>query len=311
MSLIPETLSTTATIAEQGHLPASLDHLRAGLHRARAAAASPEVWRAEVDRHVRVHPVLSVSHENPFVHRCFTKPRGYAGDAVMLDFIYRHPANRSLTEQATGRGRQLMQAALTTPAPRAVRNRCRLLADEIDGVCFRNPKAEILSIACGHLREAEHSAALLSGGFGRFVALDQDNESVETVRRDHGPLGIEAVPGSVKTVLARGARDLGQFDFIYAAGLYDYLSDRVGARLLGAMFSMLKPGGKVWVANFVPGIPDVGFMEAIMDWWLIYRDAPGMKAMAREGLEGFSDVASLRTFHETEGNVVFLEAVKA
>ncbi|MCX6608929.1 MAG: hypothetical protein NTV52_35790 [Acidobacteria bacterium] len=74
---------------------------------------------------------------------------------------------------------------------------------------------------------------------------------------------------------------------------------------------MLKPGGKVWVANFVPDISDVGFMEAIMDWWLIYRDAAAMSGLAATGLAGCTDVASTRTFHETEHNVVFLEAVKA
>ncbi|MCX6608930.1 MAG: hypothetical protein NTV52_35795 [Acidobacteria bacterium] len=221
MSLIPETLSTTTNLAEQGDLPASLDNLRAGLRRARAAAPSPDAWRADVDRHVRPHPILGVSHESPFVHRCFTKPRGYAGDAVMLDFIYRHPVNRSLAEHTTPRGRMLMQAGLTTPAPRAVRNRCRLLADELDALCVRKPNAEILSLACGHLREAEHSSALAEQRFGRFVALDQDPESIASVQRDYGALGIEAQPGSVKTLLARGLRDFGQFDFIYAAGLYD------------------------------------------------------------------------------------------
>ena len=298
-------------LAAAGLLAASVDTLRHGLNRARATAPSAEAWRAEVNRYVRSHPALPAAHENPFVGRCYSKPRGYAGDAVMLDFIYRHPANTSLVEQATKRGRELMKTCLTTPAPRAVRNRCRLLADEIDAVCMRNPRAEILSIACGHLREAEHSAALADGAFaGRFVALDQDADSLATVRRDHGKLGIEAKPGSVKTVIARGARDLGRFDFIYAAGLYDYLSDRVGARLLAAMFAMLKPGGKVWIANFTPGIADVGFMEAVMDWWLIYRDAGGMRALAAEGFADRLDVASVRTFTETEENVVFLEAVK-
>jgi extracellular factor (EF) 3-hydroxypalmitic acid methyl ester biosynthesis protein len=311
MQLLTETLSNTSSLAGQDQLPASLDVLRTGLHRARSAAASPEQWRDAVDRHVRPHPILPVSHENPFVHRCFSKPRGYAGDAVMLDFIYRHPANLPLTEQATPRGRELLSATLTTPAPRAVRNRCRLLADEIDSVCTRNPRAEILSLACGHLREAESSSALAEGRFGRFLALDQDEESVALVHRDHGPLGVTAQHGSVKSVLARGPREYGQFDFIYAAGLYDYLSDRVATRLLSTLYSMLKPQGKLWVANFMPGIADVGFMEAIMDWWLIYRDAPAMSALAAAALENCHDVAHVRTFHETERNVVFLEAGKA
>ena len=307
---IADTVNTSITLAERGQLAASVDQPRGGLRQARRAAESTDSWRAEIDRQVRPHPVLTYSHESPLVHRCYVKPRGYAGDAVLLDLIYRHPAIQPLANQATTRGRQLMEAGLTSPAPRAVRNRCRLLAEEIDAVCCRHPRAEILSLACGHLREAEHSAALAEGGFGRFVALDQDEESVESVRRDYGALGVEAGVGSVKSVLARGLREWGRFDFIYTAGLYDYLSDRVAAKLLSALYGMLKPGGRVWTANFVPDIPDVGFMEAIMDWWLLYRDAPAMMALAEAGLEGKRDVASVRTFHETEGNVVFLEVVK-
>lgn len=309
---LAETLNRASEFVRAGLLPASVDTLRAGLNRVRAAAPSSEMWRALVNRDVRPHPVLSVAHENPFVRRCYAKPRGYAGDAVMLDFIYRHAASRELMGGVTPRGRALMDVSLTTPAPRAVRNRCRLLADEIDAICLRDPSAEMLALACGHLREAEHSSALAGGAFGRFVALDQDGESVATVARDYGALGIEAVNGSVKTVIARGARELGRFDFIYAAGLYDYLSDRVGARLLAALFAMLKPHGKLWIANFAPDIADAGFMEALMDWWLIYRDAAALRKVAETGL-GEQEVspASIRTFEETERNVVFLEVVKA
>jgi hypothetical protein len=50
------------------------------------------------------------------------------------------------------------------------------------------------------------------------------------------------------------------------------LDDKVGIRLLQLMVEALKPGGRVLVANFVPNVPDVGYMEAYMDWWLTYRD---------------------------------------
>ncbi len=286
---------------------AAIDMLRHSLAEARRACTDPDEWRSVVERRVRAHPALRVVHEDPFIARCFTKPRGYPGDAVMLDFLYRHQANRTLVERASRRGRAILAVGATTPASRAVRNRCRLLADEIDALCARNPSADVLSIACGHLREAGYSHAIRDRAFHRMVALDQDPESLDVVRRDYGPLGVEAVEGSVKTVIARGRR-LGRFDFVYAAGLYDYLNDKVGARLLRAMFELLKPGGKVWIANFLPDISDVGFMEAFMDWWLVYRTPEQMRSLA--ACLPAEQLAEARTFIETENNVVFLEVKK-
>src|SRR4051794_26007505 len=34
------------------------------------------------------HPLRNLLHEDPFTFRAFSKPRGYAGDAVMMDYIY-------------------------------------------------------------------------------------------------------------------------------------------------------------------------------------------------------------------------------
>jgi hypothetical protein len=62
--------------------------------------------------------------------------------------------------------------------------------------------------------------------------------------------GIEPVCGSVKPILA--GLKLGAFDFIYAAGLYDYLPDAFGSRLLMELVAMLNPGGCCLIANFVP-----------------------------------------------------------
>ena len=89
---------------------------------------------------------------------------------------------------------------------------------------------------------------------------------------------------------------LGHFDFAYAAGLYDYLNDKVAVRLLRALFESLKPGGKVWVANFMPRIADRAYMEAIMDWWLIYRDKRQMMDLVAD--LPAEEVESVRTFVE-------------
>jgi len=46
-----------------------------------------------------------------------------------------------------------------------------------------------------------------------------------------------------------------------AAGLFDYLLQRLAQRLTRAMFDLLHPGGRMLVTNFVPLIPDIGYME--------------------------------------------------
>jgi extracellular factor (EF) 3-hydroxypalmitic acid methyl ester biosynthesis protein len=271
---------------------------------ARKEFESDAGWQTFIHEQVRTHPIFSAAHEDPFIGRAFAKPRGYAGDAVLLDFIYHDPANRCYATAATARGRAALGFSTNTPAPRAVRNRAWLLANEIDALCRRTEDAEILSLACGHLREARESVALASRSAGRFIAIDQDVESLEVVRRDAGPLGVEAAEGSVKSMIARGA-GLGRFDFIYAAGLYDYLNDRTAGRLVSTLFSMLKPGGKLWAANFLPDIIDRAFMESFMDWWLIYRTPAQMLELASAVLE--QECSSRRTFVEPESNIVFLE----
>lgn len=265
----------------------------------RAEASTEADWRATIETELRPHPVFPYTQLDAFVRRCFDKPRGYAGDAAMLDYIYHHPSTQFEIASLPPAVQSAMQFTTNSPAPRAVRNRAFLLAQEIDATAARTPNAEVLSLACGHLREAANTRAQLK----RFVAIDQDPQSLNEITRNHP--NIEAREGSVKTVIAKG-RELGQFDFVYAAGLYDYLNDKVAARLLQALFDRLKPGGKLWIANFMPDIADRGFMEAYMDWWLIYRDERDMMKLA----EALPSNATFETFVEHEQNIVFLEAVR-
>src|SRR5262245_61405851 len=58
---------------------ASLRDLRAEL--------PPEDWRTFREQ-VQSHPLHRLFLESPFTRRAFTKPRGYAGDAVLMDLIY-------------------------------------------------------------------------------------------------------------------------------------------------------------------------------------------------------------------------------
>jgi hypothetical protein len=61
------------------------------------------------------------------------------------------------------------------------------------------------------------------------------------------------------------------FDLVYAAGILDYLPDALARGLCAALRGLLRPGGELLVANFLPGSKSTGYMEAFLDWWLLYR----------------------------------------
>jgi extracellular factor (EF) 3-hydroxypalmitic acid methyl ester biosynthesis protein len=259
---------------EAGWIARSLDELMGDLNNRRE---DPQDWAAYAES-CRKHPLCGVLHQDPFTYRAFAKPRGYAGDAVMMDYIYGLGEAPQVAKEATPLGRAIFRHLGTRQSAKAVRYRRQLLAKLIDRVAAQGGSS-VLAIAAGHLREVELSEAVQSGKIGEFVALDQDEASLSVVHRDYARLGVRTVPGSVRQILA-GKANLGQYDFVYAAGLFDYLSAPVAAAFANRMLEMTRPGGMVLIPNFLTRIADRGYMESFMDWHLIYRDHSDMRALA-------------------------------
>jgi SAM-dependent methyltransferase len=263
----------------------------------------PDLW-ARRAQEVVAHPVTHLLHQDPFVRRCFTKPRGYAGDARMLDYIY----GEADDDDSTKLGTRLLQATREAPAPRAVRYRKNLLAQAIDRAAVRVDRPRILAVACGHLREARCSQAMQAQRIGELIAFDQDSKSLEVVSRDFRHLGVRTEHGRVRDlIVGRHAVDLVEFDLIYAAGLYDYLREEPARRLTQTLFRMLKPGGTLLIANFLTGIRDRGFMESFMDWHLVYR--------TMDEIEALTDVLpahqfSCRRFDDPDRVIGFVEITR-
>jgi SAM-dependent methyltransferase len=270
------------------------------------ASATPQSWRTLVSQ-CASHPLRKLIHQDPFSSRSSAKPRGYAGDAVLIDFIYSRNCRLGEADEVTQLGERIFQFNRDTPACAAVRARRDLMASVIDEVCVLNNRPDILSVACGHLREATLCRSVISGDAGRFVALDQDELSIQVVQQELSEFGVVPVCGSIKA-LFRGELAREKFDLIYSTGLYDYLDDRVARKLTARLFQMLNPGGRLLVANFLPDIWGVGYMEAFMDWHLIYRSWEEMGAVASAIPE--SELASQRTFAEKHANIVFLELTR-
>lgn len=267
------------------------------------AQVSHDEWRETVERDLRKHPIVSLLHEDPYSSYGFRKPRGYAGDAVLLDFIYGGGASTPLVEGANAIGAAIYRQCLRHPSSAAIRARRDHLAAKLGSLCRSGGQPDILAIACGHLREAARLERVATGP-GRLVALDQDAATLEVALADHPYVSIEPVQRSVFSLL-RSGQQLGTFDFIYSAGLYDYLSDDFASRLTAKLTAMLRPNGRLLIANMLTDFPGAAYMEAVMDWWLIYRTAAHFKRLANRA----ERVKRVRVYQKR--HIVYMEIVKS
>ncbi len=276
--------------------------LHSGLWSIRSACTE-EDWETVVSRCV-AHPIAKVLWQDPFTAHGYNKPRGYSGDAALLDYLY---GLMTCPPGTSAAGIKVFGQLMNLQAALSVRSRAQILARMIDETAAHFESPRILSIACGHLREAGQSRAIREGKVGEFVALDQDETSLAEVERTVGRQGVKTVHHSVRDILA-GKVDLQGFHFVYAAGLYDYLSERVAMRLTRLMFDMLVPNGRLLIANFAPTLPEVAYMEAFMDWKLIYRTPDEMSVLSDDISGDAWD--SHRLFWDAHGNIIFLDVTR-
>ena len=264
----------------------------------------PGAWGEFCRREFLEHPLKQLIWQDPFTRHAFEKPRGYPGDARLLDYIY----DCAPPPETTELGVEIFRSTTEAPASCSVRARRDVLARVIDEVAAEQPGgARVLSIACGHLREAALSKAVNERRLGDFIASDQDPNSLAEVRARFGDKGVRTVQASVRGILAEKVKFQG-LHLAYAAGLYDYLAERVAVKLTRLMFDMLAPGGRLLVANFAPNLRDIGYMETFMGWNLVYRTPDQVNALAADiPSDAFGQ---RRVFWDEPGNILFLEVTK-
>ncbi len=246
----------------------------------------------------KIHPIKSILLQDPYTRRSAQKPRGYSGDAALIDYIYKIAAP-SPTDSFLGR--EIFWSFMDSPACKSVRWRAKHLAEKIEEN-YQNKKTPlyVFAIASGHLREL-HFVEDLSN----FYALDQDPLSIEEARRSLSEIKIDFITDSILSLIKRSVKINQPLDFIYSAGLFDYLNDKLARKLLTATFDLLAPGGSMLIANFAPGLTEQAYMEAFMDWHLIYRNESEMEALLKE--IPHTEIDSIKMYRDPMGNVVYME----
>lgn len=229
-----------------------------------------------------LHPLLLRA---PFVYRTFAKPLGYAGDYEMVNQILGDPRQGSSTYF------QIVNALfLKATVAQAHRNRIDILVRYLHQLAQRaaeqNRQLSVLNVGCGpaieirRFIEQHERPELLS-----FTLLDFSEPTIEYTRgqiqqaciRSGRTTDVRFVQASVHDLLKRSANSLAplddeRFDFVYCAGLFDYLSDKVCSRLLQYFTTRTNPGSTVLVTNVHSSNPQQVLMEHLLEWHLIYRD---------------------------------------
>lgn len=264
----------------------------------------------------QIHPLVLCS---PFVYRSLQKPLGYAGDYEMVNMMLRDPF-----EGGSLFAKIVNLWFVSSPPCEAHRNRIkylvRKLGEETERVAREKRVCRILDMACGPAKEVQNFLAQSDlCDKAQFELLDFNDETLEYTgktledikKRNLRRTPIQMVKRSVNHILKEAFKPVssetkGEYDFIYCAGLFDYLEDRICRKMMDYFYGMLAPGGLLVATNVTPSNPLQNTMESFMEWHLIYRNheqMAGLKPTAAP--EGSSEVRT-----EVTGINIFIEVRK-
>jgi SAM-dependent methyltransferase len=233
--------------------------------------------------------------------RSLLKPRGYSGDFDMMDAIY---DNHVSVEDDLGGWDQLFQSLA---APAAVRNRIEYFAAIAEATLRRVGRPlRIASLGCGPARDIGPWLRERASAGTRVQLIDLDAGALERAREV-----VRGTPASVVTEhvsLAR-LRLAHQHDVIWAAGLFDYFSDRLFVASIRKLLPSLAPGGVLVIGNFSTHNPTRDYMELVGDWLLHHRTAADLYGLAAAALATRppSPPVHVRVGQEPLGVNLFLE----
>ena len=262
-----------------------------------------------------IHPLVLRA---PFVYRTFAKPLGYAGDYQMVNQILGNPREGPSTyfEMVNF---MFLQAGVA----QAHRNRVDILLDRIrtlsQAAHAQGRPLRVLNVGCGPAGELQrlaqtsdplaHLDVVLMDFSEETLNHAQDRVTEMALQAQRPPLKLSLRHESVHQLLKRSSRDDAvapdeQYDYIYCAGLFDYLADKACARLIAYFDRYLRAGGTVLVTNVHVNNPERYWMEHFMEWYLIYRDEAGLSSLFPDTLP------DVKTYTDATGVNLFAECVK-
>lgn len=198
-----------------------------------------------------LHPIEINSH----IHK---KPLGYAGDFMIMNYIYDYHEGNYL-------GKNLFERLVNNytcniDIAKSNVKRKQYFKEKISEVIEQKESPNILSVACGSAREVVE--LLEEGKINKavnFTFLDIEQRALSYIKDAvanilHLKSNLVSFKFECKNVLElikfqKKSRVTEQYDLIYVSGLFDYLGDRVITLVLKSLFHSINPDGKLIVCN--------------------------------------------------------------
>lgn len=208
--------------------------------------------------------------ESNFGKRAIQWPEGYPGDHITLEYLYKgFPDSESLF------GKYVDLYLVSRHLGVGVRERKNMLSKIIEDYIFSNDCKTILNIGCGSCRELYDIGIKLNSFDGEISCLDFDENALDFSKKTlvSRSIDIDNISFVKMNVLKLTnstfmRNNLGSFDLIYSAGLFDYIQDKGLKRIFNSLYENLNEGGMI-IAPF----KDINEYDVFDYHWLANWDA--------------------------------------
>jgi extracellular factor (EF) 3-hydroxypalmitic acid methyl ester biosynthesis protein len=222
--------------------------------RSRLMALCLEVCGEELDRGT-IH-----SH-------CRSRPLGYSGDHLLIDWLYTGRTG------STGTGQLWDRFSYRQVMAQVIRNRKVFLGAVLSDLCHKaHGGLSVLALACGGCRDVAHAIARCGTRIeGSYIhCVDPDERAIAYAARSTHKW-VANLRVHLETADLFRLRPPRRYDLVWAASLLDTLDERSAILLLQRIWNWISPGGQMILGYSHPRHPDRNYLEWCLDWWLTYR----------------------------------------
>jgi extracellular factor (EF) 3-hydroxypalmitic acid methyl ester biosynthesis protein len=214
-------------------------------------------------------PTLTPDHLHGWA---FLRPYGVIGDHALVDRVLtRHVS----TDPRITAWDEFFQAQ---PAAQAVRNRAVYFHELLARLEARQPLgATVLVAGCGAGRELHDYFAAHPESRLQVTCVDADAQAVALADARFREV---RQPVTVLRQEPRALRLRSRFDLVWAPGHGSCLDDRHWVAVASRLYDLVAPDGEAVLGNVSAANPSRPYLEVVARWFLAYRTADDVAALA-------------------------------